>query len=136
MRHFRKQNLILIELFLKLDGVGSHDAKDLVLANSKGIENERDLGNAITAALQPKANRWALARDSLFGSKVMAYDEMTRFVNSRPGREHFLKLDKFHYRGSVALLGDSAHGMYSLLGQGAACAFQSALRRRTSFQQL
>ena len=112
--------------------------KDLDLANPKGIENERDLANAITAALQPKANRWALARNSLFGSKVMmASDEMVdiqfdesdlkRFVNSRPGREHFLKLDKFHYRGSVALLGDSAHGMYSLLGQGAACAFQSAL---------
>ena len=119
--------------------------KDLDLANPRGIENERDLANAITTALQPKANRWTLARNSLFGSKVMASDEnvdvrfdeadLKRFVDSRPGREHFLKLDKFHHRGSVALLGDSAHGMYSLLGQGAACAFQSALTLAKSLEK-
>jgi len=119
--------------------------KDLDLANPRGIENEKDLANAITTALQPKANRWALARNSLFGSRVMASDEnvaiqfdesdLKRFVNSRPGREHFLKLDKFHHRGSVALLGDSAHGMYSILGQGAACAFQSALTLAKSLEK-
>jgi len=51
--------------------------------------------------------------------------ELDRFLKCRPGREHYVKLPRFH-DGSVALLGDAAHGMYSTLGQGCAAGFGSA----------
>mmetsp|Transcript_17678 Transcript_17678/g.31957 ORF Transcript_17678/g.31957 Transcript_17678/m.31957 type:complete len:497 (+) Transcript_17678:45-1535(+) len=41
------------------------------------------------------------------------------FLKTRPGRSHYMKVDRFH-DDSVALVGDAAHGMNSMLGQGCA----------------
>ena len=117
------------------------------LQNPRGIDSEDDLTKAITAALQPKSNRWDITRRLLLFpirkapttnvTKVIRFDEaeVSRFIKSRPRHEHYLKLDRYHYNDSVALLGDAAHGMYSFLGQGAACGFQNAVALATSLQQ-
>ena len=67
---------------------------------------------------------------SATGGKVTAFQEdseLEAFLARRPGRELFVKVDRYHdEEGSVALLGDSAAGMYSLLGQGCASGLQAA----------
>ena len=43
-----------------------------------------------------------------------------------------MKLNKYHHSGNVALVGDAAHVMYSVLGQGVACGFLTALMLASS----
>ena len=52
---------------------------------------------------------------------------LQEFLNQKPGRESYLKLDR-HYvpNGNIVLVGDAAVGMYSLFGQGAASAMTQA----------
>jgi len=54
-------------------------------------------------------------------------DVLQSFIDQRPGREAYMKLDR-HYvpERNVVLVGDAAVGMYSLLGQGAANAMLHA----------
>jgi len=47
------------------------------------------------------------------------------FLAMPPGKSHTVKVDRFH-DDSVVLVGDSAHGMYNLLGQGCSCGMKSA----------
>lgn len=55
-------------------------------------------------------------------------DELDAFLaTSKPGHEYYMKLDRHAIDElHVALIGDAATGSYSTLGQGCACAFQSA----------
>mmetsp|Transcript_7706 Transcript_7706/g.9823 ORF Transcript_7706/g.9823 Transcript_7706/m.9823 type:complete len:194 (+) Transcript_7706:991-1572(+) len=69
-------------------------------------------------------------------SKIIIGDTPTELVfdeealescfESKAGITHYMKVNKYH-DGNVALLGDAAHGMYSLLGQGCATGLNSAL---------
>lgn len=114
--------------------------KDMDLSNPKGIQTEKDLIDTISQALQPKQSKWDLARKLFFlritnkesSDKEIKVNfdtsEAARCVESKPRTEHYLKLDRYHDSSSrVALLGDAAHGMYTFLGQGAACAFSNSL---------
>ena len=113
--------------------------KDMTRRNPTKINTAQDLKISLTAALQPKANRWQLVRRFLFSRKlvdetkgeiVVRFDEneVSRFISASPRREYYIKLNKYHddIHKNVALVGDAAHSMYSFLGQGAACGFQSA----------
>jgi len=106
---------------------------NLDLQNPKGVRNEKELANAITTGLQSKISFFQ--RLATLGSRKIKkkevhiqFDEveLTRFLKDRARREHILKLGKYHHSGNVALVGDAAHAMYSLLGQGAACGFLTA----------
>ena len=119
--------------------------------NPAGIETPSDLAKAITQAVQPKASKWQVGRKLFFlrvsqreNNKdenkkiVVQFDEqdLKRCVQCTCRQEHFLKLDRYHDISSrVALVGDAAHGMYSFLGQGAACAFQTANMLAQSIHQ-
>ena len=122
---------------------------DMHLQNPKGIQNETDLVQALSQAVQPKANRGDWGRKLFFWRTAdrkktldkeiqVQFDEKEalRCVHSRPRHEHYLKLNRYHDAAArVALVGDSAHGMYSFLGQGAACALQNALVLANSLQE-
>mmetsp|Transcript_18973 Transcript_18973/g.31458 ORF Transcript_18973/g.31458 Transcript_18973/m.31458 type:complete len:485 (-) Transcript_18973:47-1501(-) len=54
------------------------------------------------------------------------------FLKARPSRSHYMKIDRFH-DGSVALVGDAAAGMNSLLGQGCASGLNNAKALADSF---
>ena len=47
------------------------------------------------------------------------------FISKRAGRTHHFKINQYHYQDSVALIGDSAHVMNSLLGQEYAAGLES-----------
>ena len=47
------------------------------------------------------------------------------FLKTRPGRNHYMKVNRFH-DDSIALVGDAAHGMNGLLGQGCASGLKCA----------
>lgn len=104
----------------------------LDLQNPKGVRDEKDLLNAFMKGLHAK--KPFFQRLISFGRKKtdeklqIQFDEeeLTRFLKGRAGREHTLKLAKYHHSGNVALIGDAAHAMYSILGQGAACGFLTA----------
>mmetsp|Transcript_9926 Transcript_9926/g.22284 ORF Transcript_9926/g.22284 Transcript_9926/m.22284 type:complete len:497 (+) Transcript_9926:35-1525(+) len=113
--------------------------------NPGGIDAVQELCQEISSAVQgkiPKKNLYRRLTWGKRGSEVkenikIEFDEkdVERFLNCRPGREHYMKLDKYHYHAyndtsspAVALIGDAAHGMYSYLGQGCACGFESSLR--------
>ena len=107
--------------------------------NPAGIYSAEDLREAISSAVQKKLPRtnvirrltWSQNKDDNANKEinlVFDNDEVERFIRCKPGREHVLKIDRYHDQdSSVVLLGDSAHGMYSLLGQGCACGFESSL---------
>jgi len=64
------------------------------------------------------------------GGQVTAFpcdEDLKAWLGLRAGRELFVKVSAFHdAEAKVALLGDSAAGMYSILGQGCACGLQGA----------
>jgi len=102
------------------------------LQNPKGVRNEKELADALNKAFQPKTSFYQ--RLLSYGRKIkeeklqIQFDEveLSRFLKARARREHHLKLGKYHHSGNVALIGDAAHAMCSLLGQGAACSFLTA----------
>jgi len=59
--------------------------------------------------------------------RIILFDDeaVELFLKTRPNRSHYMKIDRFH-DDCVALVGDAAHGMNSLLGQGCACGLKSA----------
>ncbi|CAB9522705.1 Kynurenine 3-monooxygenase [Seminavis robusta] len=69
--------------------------------------------------------------------QVVFNDEaLEHFVQSRPGRSQVMKINRYHdSKASVALIGDAAHGMYSLLGQGCACGLQNTKILGETLQQ-
>jgi 2-polyprenyl-6-methoxyphenol hydroxylase-like FAD-dependent oxidoreductase len=83
------------------------------LANPGNLDTPEKLKAMFTDALQdgdPSAKR----KDIIF------YDDAVhKFLKKRPGRSHYMKVNRFH-DDSVALVGDAAHGMSTLLGQGCA----------------
>mmetsp|Transcript_11583 Transcript_11583/g.35873 ORF Transcript_11583/g.35873 Transcript_11583/m.35873 type:complete len:507 (-) Transcript_11583:725-2245(-) len=81
-------------------------------SNPWGVTCERDLRHELVAA-EPR-----------LASGLVDVD-LRRFLHTAPGRELAVKCSNLNV-GRVALLGDAAHGMYSTLGQGCACAFNSA----------
>lgn len=114
--------------------------------NPGGIETVSELQGAIQAAVRGKLSKnrllqrlnWGKNADKDGGKEVRVVlddDEAERFLKCRPGKEHFLKVNKYHGITSsageatapVALIGDAAHGMYSMLGQGCACGLQSSM---------
>ncbi|MGK3758745.1 MAG: kynurenine 3-monooxygenase [Bacillariaceae sp.] len=107
---------------------------NLEMQNPEGVHDEKELANAITTALQAKKSflkkmTWNnISKQKTQEKLQIKFDdvELKRFLKDRARREHILKLNKYHHNGNVALVGDSAHSMYSLLGQGAACGFLTA----------
>ena len=82
--------------------------------NPWGAETAADLRGQLAAAT---------------GGAVSAFPsdrELEGFLERGPGREMYVKASRFHDGGCVALLGDAAAGMYSLLGQGCVCGLYSA----------
>eukprot|EP00578_Thalassiosira_sp_NH16_P028029 CAMPEP_0181089258 /NCGR_PEP_ID=MMETSP1071-20121207/7208_1 /TAXON_ID=35127 /ORGANISM="Thalassiosira sp., Strain NH16" /LENGTH=447 /DNA_ID=CAMNT_0023171197 /DNA_START=105 /DNA_END=1445 /DNA_ORIENTATION=- len=77
--------------------------------------------------------------DMAYGDKEGTSDDVARrrrnvvfddnavniFLKTRPGRSHYMKINRFD-DDSVALIGDAAHGMNSLLGQGCAAGLKYA----------
>jgi len=117
--------------------------------NPEGIETCDDLTRAMTQAIQPKSSKWEIAANLTFfgigqkngpntGEIRVEFDqkECKRFIKSKARRENYIKLDRYHDTASrIALVGDAAHGMYSLLGQGAACGFLTASLLAESIQK-
>jgi len=117
--------------------------------NPEGIETCDDLTRAMTQAIQPKSSKWEIAANLTFfgigqkngpntGEIRVEFDqkECKRFIESKARRENYIKLDRYHDTASrIALVGDAAHGMYSLLGQGAACGFLTASLLAESIQK-
>jgi len=105
---------------------------NLNLQNPEGVHDEEGLVKAITTGLQAKMSVFQklvyFKRQRTEESLNIEFDdiELKRFLQGQANREHILKLRKYHHNENVALMGDAAHAMYSLLGQGAACGFLTA----------
>jgi kynurenine 3-monooxygenase len=103
--------------------------------NPGGATSVEELKEIITASLQDKKRNFEFFRTSLgitrdneiMRERKLVYDDqaLQEFLNTRPFRSHYMKLERYHDE-SVALLGDAAHGMSTLLGQGCACGLESA----------
>lgn len=114
--------------------------RDRSVTNPGGVANVQDLADMVSAAIQGKIAKTNLIRrltwqhtediesaanGGLF-NVAFEKDELERFLHAKPGREHVMKVDRYH-DDSVALVGDAAHGMYSCLGQGCACGLENCL---------
>jgi len=104
--------------------------------NPTGIDTTEDLKQMITDAMQDKNTRGINPLRKLLGfeqgdsrksDRDVVFDEaaLEAFMSQRAGRSHHLKINQYHYQDSVALIGDSAHAMNSLLGQGCATGLES-----------
>ena len=97
-----------------------------VLLNFRARENSdspHHVFNATTPQELREAIRVILPNITNFPSD----DVLQAFIDQKPGRESYMKLDR-HYvpERNVVLVGDAAVGMYSLFGQGAANAMLHA----------
>lgn len=117
--------------------------------NPQDIHTAEDLRAAMTDALQDKQvadNKKGKKSRDLFGgvrrllgmnrekdinhSREVILDDarLEQCIEARPGLSHVMYTDRFHDApAGIALIGDAAHGMYSLLGQGCACGLQSTM---------
>ncbi|MBW4440678.1 MAG: FAD-dependent monooxygenase [Plectolyngbya sp. WJT66-NPBG17] len=63
-------------------------------------------------------------------------DQAMAFLAASPGREYWSQCDSYHHlEGHAVLIGDAAHGMFSLLGQGCTAAIADAVALSSLFQQ-
>lgn len=101
-------------------------------SNPGNLTTVEELKAMLTDALQDDPPRRAARRDwwwlgaakdaDVVGRRreiVFDDEAINLFLKTRPGRSHYMKVDRFH-DDSVVLVGDAAHGMSSLLGQGCA----------------
>jgi len=104
--------------------------------NPTGIRTTEDWKQLLNDAIQDKeVSRFSIrkmigydAGDSSKIDREIVFDEraLADFVNTPAKLTHHLKLGRYHYqKGSVALIGDSAHSFNSLLGQGCATGLES-----------
>lgn len=105
--------------------------------NPIGIRTTEDWKQLLNHAIQDKeVSRFSIRKmtgydimgDSCKKDRKLVFDEraLADFVNTRAKLAHYLKLGRYHYqKGSVALIGDSAHSFSSLLGQGCATGLES-----------
>lgn len=107
--------------------------------NPPGVNTVDDLKDLVTSALAEKEGSDLFRRtvgiykdteqvEDRDGGGI-AFDEaaLREFLAARPGRSHHTKLDRYHDGpASAALVGDAAHGMYTTLGQGLACALEGS----------
>ena len=105
--------------------------------NPGGVTTARELKALLTDAMQDHApNERGRNYRTLGGGgnnetigerrNILFDDEAVNvFLRTRSSRSHYMKIDRFH-DDSVALVGDSAAGMNSLLGQGCACGLKNA----------
>lgn len=117
--------------------------KDAGVSNPGDVDMPEELKELLLEACQDDAPGKGLKFKSLGAGKrekkigrkrnIIFDDEaIDLFLKTRPSRSHYLKIDRFH-DGTVALVGDAAAGMNSLLGQGCACGLQSAKILADSF---
>ncbi|CAJ1951714.1 unnamed protein product [Cylindrotheca closterium] len=107
------------------------------IENPAGVETTDDLKQMITEAMHGKNTRGTNPLRKLLGfnrgdsdrkrdwNEVFDEAALEDFISKRAGRTHHLKINQYHFQDSVALIGDSAHAMNSLLGQGCAAGLQS-----------
>lgn len=104
--------------------------------NPTGIETTEDLKQMITEAMQDRHTRGVNPLRKLLGfergdnrkrNREVVFDEaaLEAFISQRAGRTHHMKINQYHYKDSVVLIGDSAHAMNSVLGQGCATGLES-----------
>jgi len=112
--------------------------KESGVDNPGNVSTAEELKSLLTDAMQDEAQKKRDRIHRLFlggggdkeavGKKrniVFDDEAVDLFLQARPSRSHYMKIDRFH-EDSVALVGDSAAGMFSLLGQGCACGLKSA----------
>ena len=107
---------------------------NLELQNPEGVHDEIELASAITIALQAKKSflkklTWDnISKQNTQEKLQIQFEdiELKCFLKDCARQEHILKLNKYHHSGNVALVGDAAHAMYFLLGQGVACGLMLA----------
>ena len=117
--------------------------KDTGVSNPGDVDTPEKLKQLLLEACQDDAPGKRLNFRSLGAGRHKEKTEKKRniifddeaidlFLKTRPSRSHYMKIDRFH-DGSVALVGDAAAGMNSLLGQGCDCGLQSAKTLADSF---
>lgn len=95
-----------------------------VLLNFRSIKNRDD---SPFDAKTPQDLKDAIQRILPNITKFPPDQVLESFLEQKPGRESFMKLDKHGIeKRSIALIGDASNGMYSLLGQGCASALMQA----------
>mmetsp|Transcript_32194 Transcript_32194/g.46911 ORF Transcript_32194/g.46911 Transcript_32194/m.46911 type:complete len:470 (-) Transcript_32194:93-1502(-) len=109
------------------------------IENPKGIETVDDLKQMIMEAMQDKKKSGIFSNiqrkllginkgENIKKDRQVVFNEvaLSEFLSAHAGRSHHLQVNKYHSnRGSVALIGDSAHAFNSLLGQGCNTGLQS-----------
>ena len=99
------------------------EVKDLLQTAMAGQER-----SFIKALLPKHRRRHETASSVCLAETSIVWDEQSlqSFLESKPGRSHHIIVDRYHDNNGVALVGDAAHGMSSLLGQGCATGLKSA----------